>query len=465
MPTINNAMYIGLSGLKASQMGLNVAGQNIANVNTEGYTRQKIVLEANRPIIINKGVFGTGVNLAEVSRTRDAFIDRQFRNENALQGDLDKQAQSLELIEGVINEPSDTGLSNAIKNFFNSLQDLSTNPESSSVRTTVREQGRALARMFNQVHSQLDKIKDNKNFEIIDDVAEVNSILERVASLNVEIGKTEALGRQANDLRDSRDLLLDKLSGLVDMTTSEDPNNGSVVVSINGQAFVVQSEVLKLKTEAENINGTEKVRVLNPTNNVEMKFSSGELNGLIEVRDRIVPELQGKLDELAKSIIDNVNTIHRKGYGLQGSRETPPTGINFFDGDDAASIQLSFDIENDPGNIAASSNGEPGDNSNSLAIAQLRNTRVLNNNTFTFEDYLGGMISTFGLETVSVKERLDNQEKLTEHLQNTRESLSGVNLDEELTNLVVFQKAFGANARILTTVNEMMDIVINLGKY
>jgi flagellar hook-associated protein 1 len=465
MPTINNAMYIGLSGLKASQMGLNVTGQNIANINTEGYTRQKAILESNDPIIVNQNVFGTGVNLGEITRTRDAFIDNQYRSENGLRSDLDKQAESLDLIEGVINEPSDTGLQNSIINFFNSLQDLATNPESSSVRTTVREQGRAMARMFQQVGTQLNKIADNKNFEIIDSVSEANSILQRVASLNVEIGKTEALGRQANDLRDSRDLLLDKLSGLVDVTTTEDKFNGSVIVSINGQAFVVQGEYLQLKTESRNIDGVEKVRVINPTNNVEMEFGSGELHGMIEVRDRIVPDLQAQLDELAGAIIDNVNTIHKQGYGLQGSRETAPTGIDFFDGTDAASIKLSFDIENDPGNIAASLSGEPGDNSNSLALAQLRNTPVLNNDTFTFEDYLGGMISTFGLETVSVKERLDNQEKLTEHLENFRESLSGVNLDEELTNLVVFQKAFGANARLLTTVTEMLDIVVNLGRY
>lgn len=465
MATLSNAMYIGLSGLKANQMGLNVTGQNISNVNTTGYTRQKVVLEANNPITINKHVFGTGVNVQAIARFRDSFIDRQYRSENGSLGNLYKQAESLSLLEGILNEPSDTGLHNSIKNFFNSLQDLAGNPESSSVRVTVREQGRAMARMFQQVQSQLDQVRNSKNFEITDRVTQINSILDRIGSLNVEIGKTEALGRQANDLRDGRDNLLDELSGLVDMSVTEDPLNGSATVSINGQAFVVQGKVLHLKAESQNVDGSEMIRVINPTNNLEMTFSSGELAGMLYIRDTVVPKLQADLDILAKSIIDNVNAIHMQGYGLQGNRSTPPTNIKFFEGTGAASMQLSFAIENDPGNIAASLTGEPGDNSNALALAQLRGARVLSNDSFTFEDFLGGMISTFGLETVNVMERMDNQERLTQHLLNFRESMNGVNLDEELMFLIRYQKAFGASARVLTTVADMMDIVVNLGRY
>lgn len=465
MPTLNNAMYIGLSGMRASQIGLNVTGQNISNVNAEGYTRQTVKLEANAPIRINNQVFGTGVNIKEISRYRDAFIDRQYRNENGRMGDLSKQSESLSLIEGVINEPSDSGLQNVIKNFFNSLQDLAGNPESSSIRVTVREQGRALGWMFQQVHNQLEKISESKNFEITDRVSQINSILDRIAALNVEIGKTEGLGQQANDLRDTRDNLLDDLSGLVDMSVTEDPANGSATVSINGQAFVVQGEALHLEAQSSNQDGKEVVRVINPTNKLEIEFTSGELAGMMAVRDKIVPTIQDNLDILAKSIIDSVNAIHIKGYGLQGNRLSAPTGLKFFEGTDSSTIQLSFAIENDPGNIAASLSGEPGDNSNALAMAQLRNERLLNNNSFSFEDFLGGVVSTFGLETVNVQERLDNQERLTQHVENFRESMFGVNLDEELANLIRFEKAFGASARLITTVADMMDIVVNLGRY
>jgi flagellar hook-associated protein 1 len=464
MPTLNNALFIGLSGLKANQMGLNVTGQNIANVNTEGYTRQKLILQTNKPLVMPRAIFGTGVGVSEVARYRDAFIDRQFRSENELLGSLDKQTESLKLIESVVNEPSDTGLQNALNNFFNSLQDLSAAPESSSVRTTVREQGRALAGMFTQMRSQLDKIRDNKNFEIIDRVAEINSILERVGSLNGEIGKTEALGRQANDLRDSRDKLLDDLSKIVDMQATEDPANGSVTVTVAGQAFVVLSEVLELKTESKNIDGQEIVQVISPTENKPLSFTSGQMSGMMEVRDRIVPNIQKQMDELAASVISEVNDVHRQGYGLKGSRSNPPTGIDFFSGTDSRTISLSSEIANDPGNIAASKTGEPGDNSNVLELAQLRNKRVLNGNSFTFEDYLGGMVSSFGLETLSVKEGLDNQQRLVDSLTNFRESLNGVNMDEELTALIRFQQAFGANARVISTVSQMMDLVVNLGQ-
>ncbi|HUU30055.1 MAG TPA: flagellar hook-associated protein FlgK [archaeon] len=465
MPTLNNAINVGLSGLMANQMGLNVTGQNIANVNTEGYSRQRAVFEANKPILLGGHVFGTGVNLLDVVRTRDQFVDTQYRNENKLLGYMEKKAESMDLIEGIINEPSDTGLHNSIKNFFNSLQDLATNPESSSVRTTVREQGRTLAIMFNQVWNQLDNISENKNAEIYDKVSEINGILEQVGSLNLQISTTEALGAKANDLRDNRDRLLDSLSKLVDMSAYEDPANGSTTVSLSGQSFVVIDKVNLLRAESTNQDGKEVIRVINPIDNNPIKISAGELHGLLEIRDSIIPKLQQQIDELASGIINEVNEVHRQGYGLLGIRSTQPTKIDFFKGTDARTMKLSSQIENDPNNIAASKTGAPGDNTNALELAQLRGKKVLNNESFTFEDYYGGLISTFGLETVSVQEKLANQQILVEHFNNFRETISGVNMDEELINLIRFQKAFGANARVLTTVSEMMDIIIQLGRY
>jgi len=465
MPTLNNALYIGLSGLRANQQGLNVTGHNVSNVNTEGYTRQQIIFETNKPLVVNKGIFGTGVNVSKVARFRDSFIDRQFRDENQLLGDLEKRSESMELIEGMFNEPSDLGLHNAIENFFNSLQDLSTNPESSSVRTTVREQGRALGRMFNQIWTKLDEIGGNKNFEIIDNVSKVNEILHQVGDLNIQIGSTEALGKEANDLRDKRDMLLDELSKLVDMTASEDPANGSMTVSISGQSFVVIGEVNQLEVLSENIEGKEAITIINRDIGGEINISSGELHGILDIRDRLIPDLKEQLDLLADTFIEEFNQIHRQGYGLKGGRPSPQTGIDFFEGIDAQTIALTPEIANDPGNIAASKSGAPGDNSNALDMAQLRNKGVLNNQNFTFEDYYGSMVSTFGLESQSVQSQLANQEILVEHVRNFRESIIGVNLDEELVSMIQFEKAFGANARVLTTVNELMGIVVLLGRY
>ena len=442
-----------------------MTGHNIANVNTTGYTRQQVILATNKPIIVSGAIFGTGVNVAEVARYRDAAIDRQFRTENQTLGDAQKQSDAMGLIEGVLNEPSDTGLHSAISKFFDSLQDLSVNPESSSVRTTVREQGRTMARMFNQTWTQLDKIRENKNFEIIDKVRNINVTLQRIGQLNIQIGSTEALGREANDLRDARDVLLDNLSKMVDMSSNEDPANGGVNVSIAGQSFVTIGEVNQIEAKSENIDGVEVIKIYNPVNHEEMKISFGELHGLLDTRDRLVPELQKQLDTLASSIIDNFNEIHRQGYGLQGGRLSPPTGIDFFDGTDAQSMALTPAISSDPGNIATSSSGEPGDNTNALALAQLRNKQVLNDNSFTFEDYYGGIVSTFGLETSTVSEGVKNQQLLVDHLSNFRESQNGVNIDEELVSLIRFQKSFGANARVISTVNEMMGVVVDLGRY
>ncbi len=464
MSNLSGAMNIGLSGLRASQMGLNVAGQNIANVSTEGYTRQQLTLTPSDPIRMVEAVFGTGVQLQNISRFRDSFLDRQLRDENQLLGDFTKQAESMELIEGILNEPSDSGLHSVIENFFNSLQDLATNPESSSVRTTVREQGRAVAQMFNQVWDQLDQIRNNKNFEVTETVSEINTTLQEIAALNPQIGTSESLGGQANDLRDKRDLLLDKLSRLVDISANEDPESGSMTVSIGGRALVVMGEARLLRVENVSRDSRSAVEIINPIDNQPVDVRSGELAGMLTVRDQIIPTLQERIDELAAAMITEVNSVHREGYGLGGQGDAPPTRIDFFEGEDARTMRLSGQIESDPGNIAASGDGAPGDNTNALTLAQLRNLEIIGG-SFTFEDYLGGLVSTFGLETVAINERLDNQTKLVEHFTNFRESTNGVNLDEELINLVKFQKMFGANARVLTTVNEMLEVVVMLGRY
>ena len=465
MPTLNNAMNLALTGLKAGQMGLNVAGHNISNVNTEGYTRQELVQQAASPVTINKFSFGTGVDILDISRTRDAFVDDQYRSRNEELGNFQKQAESLSLIEGLINEPSDTSLHNTIKNFFNSMQDLATNPESSSVRATVREQGRAMTTMFNQISNGLQNLQESKNFEITDIVDGINERLRKLSELNLDIARSSAPGRTNNDLADQRDVLLDELSGMVDMNSFEDPATGTVTVTISGQAFVVNGNYLQLETDIDYVNDQQFVKVLNPTDKSEMPISSGELYGLLQIRDETIPDLISELDTLASSIIESVNEIHREGYGIQGSRASIPTNLDFFDGTDASTISLSYEILSDPSNIAASADGKPGDNSNALAIAQLRNAEILNNDSFTFEDYLAGMVSSLGLEAESMYSKVDTQQVLVNSLQNYREQLFGVNMDEELTNLIKYQQSFNAAARVITTVNELMGVVVRLGQF
>jgi len=264
----------------------------------------------------------------------------------------------------------------------------------------------------------------------------------------------------SSDLR-----LLDDLSRIVDISADEDPANGTFTVSISGQSFVVISDVTHLEAKSVNVDGKEEIRIFNPEAKTEIQIRGGELHGLVEIRDNLIPGIQEDLDVLARAIIDEINAVHREGYGLQGSRTSPPTGIDFFQGEDARSIELSDLINNDPGNIAASAGGAAGDNVNALEMAMLRNKGVLSGGRFTFEDYLASTVSSFGLQSDTIKQRLENQEILVEHLYNFRESVVGVNLDEELVSLIQFQNAFGANARVISTTNEMMGVVVRLGQY
>ncbi len=470
---------VAFKGLQAQRQALDVTGHNIANANTEGYSRQRVSFQATDPYTVPNmtrpraaGQMGTGVTVEEVQRLRDAFLDDQVRTESKALGEWETRRDILQEIEVIYNEPSDSGLRTVLDLFWQSLQELSLSPESTAVRATVRQRAQGVVDTIRHTWRQLDDLQKNVDASLRAKVNEANVLAGQIAELNDQIIKARGAGDNPNDLKDRRGLLIDRLARLMDIGVYEEAT-GAVRVLVNGIPLVEASRPFAL--EAMN----------NPANDdyaglywkglgVVADVRSGEMRGLLDMRDRTLVDLKNKLSELTTTLVDKFNEVHRASYGLDGS-----TGINFFEppaGGTPATISVSADIVTDLNKIAASSSlaGVPGDGGwydpgdpdniskfkGALGLARLKHVRLMTGGTSTMDDYLRSLIGQLGVESQEAERMSKNQALLLDQLDLQRQRLSGVSLDEEMSNLIRFQQAYNAAARLVTVQEEMIATII-----
>lgn len=454
---INVGLEIGKRALLAQQYSLNLTGHNIANVNTPGFSRQQAIMVSSLPMVSAKGNFGTGVEVTTVRHLRAIFLDEQYRRESQDLGRWQTLTQSWSYIETIYMEPSDIGFSALLDNFWNSWQDLSANPDDQAARVAVKEQANLVINAFHHFDGQLKSFQNSLDEDIQSRVSEINNIAYQLAALNDSISTAELSGHSANDLRDQRDYLVDNLSRYVNVEVIEQPT-GTYSVLIGSMVLVDRNEVSELETvvEEQGINVVHKIQF--KASKIQPSITKGELAGLIDVRDEVVPERLRELDELAVSLVERLNQLHREGYGLDGI-----SGRNFFDADitGAEDIKLDDMIIQNEGYIAASLNGETGDNSNALRIAALRTELTMKGGTATFGDYYNSIVGIVGVRTREAQNIAENQEALVFHIENNRQAVEGVSLDEEMTNMIKYQHAYEAAARVITAMDEALDTIIN----
>ncbi len=413
-----------------------------------------------------QGKVGSGVDITGINQIRDIFLDAQYRGENCVYGEWDAKAQVLNSLEAIFNEPSDTGIATVMKQFFESLEELSKTPESLSTRATVRERAVAVAQTIRTTYNKLVDKREEINQNIITNIGEVNSYAKRIADLNDQIYKFELNGDKANDLRDSRNLLLDKLSDLVSITSYED-SRGRLRVDIAGRALVDNTDYYEIEAKA---NPTD--NMVNPvwkTTGVAVDLKSGRIKGLLDARDgNGDPAYKGvnyyinQWNTFATTFTDTINEQHRAGYGLNST-----TAVNLFKdlstpGLNAGDMDISDDIKDDLNKIAAASdpNGLPGDNTNILKLIKLRgDTGVFT--TGTFEDFTTSLISNLGVDAQQAERMTANQSVLAKYVDNNRQSISGVSMDEEMSDMIKYQHSYNAAARMITAIDEMIDTIVN----
>lgn len=455
-----------LRALMAQRKAMETAGHNIANANTPGFSRQKVELASSRdPYTVPSlcrpelpGQLGTGVDIVGIERVRDQFLDLQVRNNSSKLGYWEVRRDSLQKVEVIFNEPGDNGLDSVMTAFWNAWQELSKNPESLAVRSEVRQRGITLAETVNHLYSQLQQLQEDLNYNVEVMVEEVNTIAQQLADLNQQIIHSVAVGDNPNDLRDRRDLLLDKLAKIVDITVTEQ-TDGTVDVAVGGRYLVQGATVDSFQAVPDPLNNNF-YAIEWASDGTPVAFTSGTLAGAIWARDSGVADVLSQIDELAATLISQVNSVHQSGYGLDGS-----TGNDFFAGTGAADIGVSAIVLTDLNAIAAANDAAklPGDGSNALELAQLKDALTMPpaSPSGTFGDYYRSLVATTGINTEQAERLSENVGLLVSQLENRRQAVMGVSLDEEMANIVKFTHAYQAAARVLTTLDEQLDIIIN----
>lgn len=440
--------------LMTQRLAMNVTSHNIANVNTPGYTRQRADLEATQPLKRKAGLIGTGVAVDHIGRLRNQFIDQQVRSNNQMNGDLLSQQQYLLQIEALVNEPSDVGLNNAMSKFFNSFHELAKNPDSAGIRNIVLQQGINLTGSFKRLDQGLKKLINDTDIDVEYKLGRINQLAKEISELDLQITSKQVNNVSPNDAKDQRDLKIEELSKLVNIKVSED-SRGSTIVSVGGLVIASRAGAVELRAERVGNN----LNVVSSLTGSPVNISGGELGGILKARNTILSDFQNKLNQAAATLINRVNSLHSSGYGLG----TPPsTGINFFTGSGSADIDIDPNIVNNLNNIAGSSDGSPGDNAIALAIAGIENERILNGGTTSIKQFYASLVSGLGSQINNVENNLKLNDLVLNQLENQRQSVSGVSIDEEMTNMIKYQRSFDAAAKVVNSVNELYQTILNM---
>lgn len=462
---LSTAMEIGKTGLNVYRVAQEVTGENIANVNTPGYSRQRVIIESAQPINANGFPLGTGARIASVSRYYDALLQRQLVNAQTTQGYDTTKSTILQQVEPVFNEVSNDGIGAAITNYFSAWQDLSLNPSGSAERQVVLTRGQILADNFHSVSKTLTDTITTQNDSLVPLTANINGTLTNIAQLNGQIRNTELVSGNANELRDQRDQLIRDLSTKIGITFVENIDGSTdITYADGGAALVTGASAGSFSLTANAVTGLYGVNVT-PAGGTAAVVApvSGQLGALIALRDVIIPDYLNQVDTLASSITNSVNTAHAAGFSPTGG-----TGQNFFTPTVAvagASAAFSIDAGLNITTIAASGSAVlPGDNSNALVIAKLNYALTVPSGapTATFSGYYNSLVSKVGLDVMFSKTTVSQDDVYTKQLSTLRESNSGVSLDEELTNLIKYQRSYQASAKLITTATEMLDTVIGM---
>lgn len=440
--------------LMTQRLAMNVTSHNIANVNTLGYTRQRADLIATQPLKRKAGLIGTGVAVDYIGRLRNQFIDQQVRTNNQYGGDLLAQHQYISQIEALVNEPSDISLNNAMSKFFDSFHELAKNPDSAGIRNIVLQQGVHLSGSFRRLDQGLRKLMSDTDIDVENKLSRINQLAKEISELDLQITSQQVNNVSPNDAKDQRDLKIEELSKLVNIKVSED-SRGSTMVSVGG--LVIASRAGAVELRAERVGSS--LNIVSDLTGSSVNINAGELGGILKARNTIVPDYLTKLEQLASNLISRVNTLHSSGYGLGNP---PSTGINFFTGTGTSDIDIDTNILNNLNNIAASSDGAPGDNAIALAIAGVEDEKILNGGTTTLKQFYASLVSGLGSQINNVENNIRMGDLINSQLENQRQSVSGVSIDEEMTNMIKYQRSFDAAAKVVNSVNELYQTILNM---
>lgn len=454
---------IGRRALRASQLGITVTGQNIANVNTPGYTRQTVSLSPSANDSSNLRLTGSGVDINGVRSARDQFVESRLQSETATNGRLTAESNALTPVDAAFNDNgTGSGIQAALNNFFGAFRDLEASPGSASVRAVVADKGDVLSRAFHSTRSQLSDIRRDADRELRSTVDEANTLAARVASLNARIGQAEGQGGNASELRDQRGEALRQLSELTGARNFEN-SDGSVTVTLgDGRAIVTADQSHQLEAVSTPPDGLAQVSL----DGQPAVISDGKIRGLQNAITTITQQI-ASVDDLAASVAARVNTLHTSGSDLNGNAGTAffvsSTGGTI----NAQNIDVSAAIKADPKLVVAAASGAgSGDATVARNIAGLLTdpSSTAGTRSGSFAEIYGSIVRDAGASVRNAQDALVTQQAILQQTQAQRDSVSGVSLDEEAVALLQYQRSFEAAAKFLKIADEMTQTILSLGQ-
>lgn len=446
-------MLIAVHALGVQDDALNTTTNNIANANTPGYARQRADLTEAQPVEEAGAVYGQGVDLQRIESIRDQLVELQLHNEAQQQGSAQAQLSALQQVENLFSD-ADSGIGGQLNNFFSSLSQLSSDPTSVSFRQGIMTAAQNLASQFKSTAGQLVTIQQSLDTGVSNTVNDVNRLLVQIAQLNGMVQQKTSLGQDPGALEDQRIQMIRQLSSLTDVKVIQ-TEQGETLTTGNGSPLVVGNKSFQLATEL-NASGFHSV-TLNKQD-ITSSISAGKLGGLLQVRDKSIPGFSGQLDTFAFQFVEAVNSANRQGFTTSGSPgqdifTVPATSKGAAEGNSLATT--------DPQVIAASVDGAPGSSGNLANLLQVQSSALPMGENPT-EAY-ANLVFQAGSAVANSKASSDASDLIMQQLSDQRASVSGVSQDEESTNLIRYQRAYQACARVVTTVDELTQTVLAMG--
>jgi flagellar hook-associated protein 1 FlgK len=463
--SILTSLSIAARAMQAQQEAIQTTSHNIANVGTPGYSRQRISLSSAYPIMEGQLLLGNGVSVTGVRSVVDRFAEADLLSRNSALGFAQAESRALGAVEDAF--PVTGGVSDALDAFFNAWSALSNNPSGQAERNALISASNALGTQFRQARTLLVNAQYNSDKDLNQAVGQVNSLLSQIADFNGQIAAAEAGGQPANDLRDQRQVLLQDVSRLTGATVLGGGEGQQLTVLAGGLLLVSGDRAATLDASTIGISGFRQVDYTSPEGlsfDATGLFTGGELGGILAMRDGEIPAIIGRLDQLAKTVVDQVNAQHALGFDLNGA-----AGGNFFNpigavAGAANSMQVAAAVTADPSLIAAAQTaaGAPGDNRNALAMFGLQNGAIAALGNKTMQDYYLQLVQDVGAGAESANRNLDFQQSLVNQAQVRRDEMSGVSIEEEMTKLILFQRAFEASSVLVRTGDEMYQTILDM---
>ena len=458
MSGLTGILDIAGGALFTSQTELDTTAHNIANANTEGYTRQRVVTQASDPIQTTYGFLGTGVQVESIQGVRDSYVNEQVTNLNSDLSQANINQQTLSSIGGIFDETSTStsGLTSQLNAFFGALQTLSQTPEDEGVRQNVLQAGINVATTFNSLSNQLQDVKYQVAQQVTSDVSTINSLASTIAGINKQILANAGTSRNSSDLQDQMNNAVSQLSNLMNVKVVTDPT-GVMNVTAGGAVLVAAGNAYQFKM-TQTSSG---ITVGRSDSTVPATVSSGELAGLVNSYDTQIPSYSAQLDNIAATFAKTINAFNSSGYTLSTNGNPPQTGGDFFQGTTAGTIQVSQNIISNLNNIAASSSGDPGNGDNAAAMANVLNAPVMSNGQSIVNAY-EALVNQVGTDSQNTGNTVQTLQVQQNQMQAFQTSISGVSLNQELTNMIEYQHSFEAAAKVVTTADSMYQTVIGM---